>query len=954
MPLPVKMCACAPNPGQYSPFVESRDPSDGQDYLAREARARVQIDKQLAAAGWVVQSQQALNLGAGPGVAVREFTLEKPHGRVDYLLFLNGQPAGVMEAKPEGTPLVEVERQSGKYVDGLPEWMKPAVYPLPFIYESTGAETRFTNGYDPDARSRRVFIFHRPETLAEWVRQIAENPDLPTFRARLRAMPPLDERGLWGKQAEAICNLERSLAEDRPRSLIQMATGSGKTFTAASLCYRLIKHADAKRVLFLVDRSNLGKQAKLEFDKFTIQETQRKFPAEYNVQHLTHNAIDTTARVCISTIQRIFSILKGEAELDQEIDEHSVYELPVAEPVEVSYNPALPPDTFDVIIIDECHRSIYGLWRQVLEYFDAHLIGLTATPTKQTFGFFRQNLVMEYSHDMAVTDGVNVDFTVYKIETAITKAGSTIETGEFAGYRDRQTRKIRWDAVDEPVEYTAAQLDRAVVAEDQIRTVLQTFRDKLFTELFPGRKTVPKTLIFAKDDSHADDIVQIAREVFGKGNQFATKITYRTRDGKPEDLLQAFRNSMYPRIVVTVDMIATGTDVKPLECLVFMRSVKSRTYFEQMLGRGVRVIDDTEFQSVTDDAKTKDRFLVVNAVGVMDTPLAETVQPLERKPAQSLKDLFKQVAFGSKDPQVASSIAGRLARLDKHLTKDDRDVLTGLAGGTDLGTIAHGLVDALDPDQQIAAAEAAGHAADDQSAVAATANAMLTQALEPLATNPDLRNAILDVRRSYEQTIDEVSKDEVLFAGHSAEAREKASALVSSFREYIEEHKDDIRALQVLYSRPHKERLTFTEVKELARAIERPPRQWTPDILWRAYELLDQSKVRSSGGRMLTDIVSLVRYTLHQDDELVPFRDQVEQRFAAWLSAQEQRGVAFTVEQVQWLTWMKENIAGELGIAPESFEYTPFAEHGGIGKAAQVFGDQLTPLLDELTEVLAA
>ncbi|MGD0066787.1 MAG: type I restriction-modification enzyme R subunit C-terminal domain-containing protein [Streptosporangiaceae bacterium] len=873
---------------------------------------------------------------------------------MDYLLFLNGQPAGVIEAKPEGTPLVEVEHQSGKYVAGLPDWMTAPVYPLPFIYESTGAETRFTNGYDPDARSRRVFTFHRPETLTEWLRQIAENPHLPTFRARLKAMPPLDERGLWGKQGEAIRNVERSLAEDRPRSLIQMATGSGKTFTAANLCYRLIKHADAKRILFLVDRSNLGKQAKLEFDKFTIQETQRKFPAEYNVQHLTSNTVDVTSRVCISTVQRIFSILKGDAELDQEVDEHSVYELPVAEPIEVSYNPALPPDTFDVIIIDECHRSIYGLWRQVLEYFDAHLIGLTATPTKQTFGFFRQNLVMEYSHDMAVTDGVNVDFTVYKIKTAITTAGSAIEAGEFAGFRDRQTRKIRWNAVDEPVEYTAAQLDRAVVAEDQIRTVLQTFKDKLFTELFPGRTTVPKTLIFAKDDSHADDIVQIAREVFGKGNQFATKITYRTHDGKPEDLLQAFRNSMYPRIVVTVDMIATGTDVKPLECLVFMRSVKSRTYFEQMIGRGVRVINDTDFQAVTDDAKTKDRFLVVDAVGVMDTPLAETVQPLERKPAQSLKDLFKQVAFGSKDPQVASTIAGRLARLDKHLTQDDRAMLTGLAGGTDLGTIARRLVDALDPDQQIAATEAAGQSGDDQAAVAATATAMLTQALESLATNPDLRNAILDVRKSYEQTIDEVSKDEVLFAGHSVEAREKASALVTSFREYIEEHKDDIRALQVLYSRPHQERLTFTEVKELARAIERPPRQWTPDLLWRAYEMLDESKVRGSGGKMLTDIVSLVRYTLHQDDQLVPFRDQVERRFAAWLSAQEQKGVTFTMEQLQWLTWIKEDIAGELRITPESFEYTPFAEHGGIGKAVRVFGDQLTSLMSELTEVLAA
>ncbi len=282
------------------------------------------------------------------------------------------------------------------------------------------------------------------------------------------------------------------------------------------------------------------------------------------------------------------------------------------------------------IIIDECHRSIYGQWRQVLEYFDAHLIGLTATPTRQAFGFFRQNLVMEYSHDMAVANHVNVDFTVYKVETSITKSGSVIETGEFAGYRDRQTRAVRWDAVDEPVEYTSAQLDRAVVAQDQIRTVIQTFKDKLFTDLFPGRATVPKTLIFAKDDSHADDIVQVVREVFGKGNEFATKITYRTHDGKAEDLLQAFRNSMNPRIVVTVDMIATGTDVKPLECLLFMRSVKSRTYFEQMLGRGVRVIDDTDFQSVTDDAKSKDRFVVVDAVGVMDSPLAENVQPLER------------------------------------------------------------------------------------------------------------------------------------------------------------------------------------------------------------------------------------------------------------------------------------------------------------------------------------
>lgn len=928
--------------------------ADESAYLAAEAKARIEIDRQLKEAGWTVQSKDALNLSVGPGVAVREFTLEKPHGRVDYLLFLDGHPAGVIEAKPEGTTLVEVEHQSGKYVEGLPEWMHPSVYPLPFIYESTGAETRFTNGYDPDARSRRVFTFHRPETLTKWQRRILDDSDFPTFRARLKSLPPLDERGLWAKQAQAIRNVEQSLAEDHPRSLIQMATGSGKTFTAATLCYRLIKHADAQRILFLVDRSNLGKQTKLEFDKFTIPETQRKFPAEYNVQHLMTNTVDGTSRVCISTVQRVFSILRGDKEMDEELDEHSIYELAVAEPVEVAYSSAMPPDAFDVIIIDECHRSIYGQWRQVLEYFDAHLIGLTATPTKQTFGFFNQNLVMEYSHEMAVADGVNVDFTVYKIETAITKAGSTVEVGEFAGFRDRQTRKVRWDAVDEPIEYGATQLDRDVVAPDQIRTVIKTFKDKLFTELFPGRSTAPKTLIFAKDDSHADDIVQIVREVFGKGNQFATKITYRTHDGKAEDLLQQFRNSLYPRIVVTVDMIATGTDVKPLECLLFMRGVKSRTYFEQMLGRGVRVMDDTDFQAVTDDAKSKDRFIVVDAIGITDTPLAETVQPLERKPTKSLKELLKLVAFGNQEAEVASSIAGRLARLDKHLTQDDRDLLAGLAGGMDLGTIAHQLVDALDPDQQIAAAEEAGRSADDEAAVAAVASSLIALALEPLASNPDLRNAILDVRKSYEQTIDEVSKDEVLFAGHSEEGREKAAAMISSFREYLEEHKDDIRALQVLYSRPHKERLTFSEIKELAKAIERPPRQWTTEKLWHAYEVLDRSKVRGSGGRMLTDIVSLVRYTLDQDDQLIPYRDQVEQRFAAWMSAQELLGVSFTLDQLRWLGWMRDAIASDLGLSGESFEYTPFVEHGGIGKAAALFGNRLPTLMDELSEVLAA
>jgi type I restriction enzyme, R subunit len=549
-------------------------------YLTPEARARVRIDEMLAAAGWSVQNYAEANLGAARGVALREFVLRPPHGRADYLLYVDGAAAGVIEAKKEGETLTGVAWQTAKYVDGIPDDLPTALEgALPFVYQSTGTETRFTNTLDPEPTSREVFWFHRPETLASWIEEVRRRPDAPTLRHRLRRLPPLDESGLWPVQARAIRNLEESLEANRSRALIQMATGSGKTYTAANVAYRLIKHSDARRILFLVDRANLGRQTLKEFQGFTVPDSNRKFTELYNVQHLGSNRIDQVARVTISTIQRLYSTLRG-AELDPELDELSAYDVPDA-PVQVDYNPLVPPETFDVIIVDEAHRSIYGVWRQVLEYFDAFLIGLTATPNKQAFGFFNQNLVMEYTHDQAVADQVNVDFDVYRIKTEITEGGSTVEAGIVTQFRDRKTRARRWQQLDDDVTYGNEALDRAVVARDQIRTVLETFRDRLYTEIFPGRSEVPKTLIFAKDDSHADDIVQLVREVFGKGDDFAAKITYKATGRKADELIKAFRNSPNPRIAVTVDMIATGTDVRPLECVFFMRSVKSRTYFER-------------------------------------------------------------------------------------------------------------------------------------------------------------------------------------------------------------------------------------------------------------------------------------------------------------------------------------------------------------------------------------
>ena len=944
---------------------------------APEQKARAKIDAALAESGWIVQDRDEMNISAGRGVAVREFKMSSGHGFADYMLFVDGRAVGVLEAKPEGHTLSGVEIQATKYSKGLPAGLSPPVEPLPFLYLSTGADTRFTNLLDPDPRSRRIFQVHQPGILADWLAAetldtwvkghggftAADDTKPSSLRARLRAMPSVEKAFLFPNQLQAVVNLEHSLFQNRPRALVQMATGSGKTIMAVTAAYRLIKFGGARRVLFLVDRSNLGEQAEKEFQGFRTPDDNRKFTELYNVQRLTSNTIGASSKVVITTIQRLYSMLKGEPDLDPQVEEASLFEFGGAamkEPLPVVYNRAYPPEFFDAIVIDECHRSIYTLWRQVLEYFDAFLIGLTATPAKHTFGFFDQNLVMEYGHEQAVADGVNVDFEVYKIRTQITEGGSTIEAegGPMVGYRHRQSRKLRWEAPDEDIIYGADALDRAVVAKDQIRLIVRTFRDKLFTDLFPGRTEVPKTLIFAKDDSHAEDVVEIIREEFGRGNDFCQKITYKTTGKKPADLIQEFRNSYDPRIAVTVDMIATGTDIRPIEVVVFLRAVKSRVAFEQMKGRGVRVIDPTELRAVTPDAHAKTHFVIVDCVGITETPLADT-HPLERKKNVPFKALLEHVAMGGSDPDVLSSLASRLARLARECGPDEDTRIREVSGGPDLTSIAHGLVEALDPDRHEAQARIThgltGNQEPTESQVKQAFQTLAKEAVAPLASKPGLRQLLQDIKRELEQVIDEVSKDALLYAGASAEAKEKAKALVVSFEKFLAEHKDEIDGLRFFFSVPHRDRLRYDDIKALAATIKAPPRSWTPEVLWRAYEVLEKDKVRgASGKRLLTDIVSLVRFALHQDNELVPHADRVRTRFAHWLAQQSNQGRTFTAPQTHWLEMIRDHVATSLEIALDDFDAVPFVQEGGLGRANQVFGDDLGPLLRELNEVLAA
>lgn len=917
--------------------------------MLKEEEARQLIDGLLEAAGWLVQDYRNLNLSAGIGVAVREFPLKT--GFADYMLFVDRKAAGVIEAKPVGATLGGVDWQSEKYTKGLPDSLPHYQKPLRFAYESTGVETLFRDLRDPEPRSRNLFAFFKPETLREYLAQER------TLRAGLIELAPLITEGLRGCQIEGIKGLEDSFAEARPRALIQMASGGGKTFTAVTTAYRLIKFARARRILFLVDRNHLGRQTLKEFQQYVTPDDGRKLTELYNVQRLTSNKIDPVCKVVITTIQRIYSMLKGE-ELDPELEEYSTFELAAAQPGprEVAYNPQIPIETFDFIVTDECHRSIYNLWRQVLEYFDAFIVGLTATPSKQTLGFFNQNLVTEYSHERAVADGVNVDYEVYRIKTKITEDGSTVEAGNYIDKRDKLTREVRWEQLDDDLQYDSRELDRSVVAKDQIRTVVKTFRDKLAAEIFPGRKEVPKTLIYAKDDSHAEDILHIVREEFGKGNEFAKKITYMTTGEKPEDLIASFRNSYDPRIAVTVDMVATGTDIRPLECIIFMRDVRSRTYFEQMKGRGTRTIDSTALQAVSgEDAKHKTHFVIVDAVGVCESDKTDS-RPLERDKSIPFDKLILAVALGNRGEDIISSLAGRLARLDREIEEKDREEIQKAADGKPLTAVINRLLDAIDPDkQQEKAKETFQTDKPTEQQTQQAAKDLTDIACQPF-DDPKFRNTLIEVKKKTEQTIDNVSKDVLLDAGFDEQAKERAANLIDSFKRFIEQNKDEITALQLIYSRPFGQRqLTYRQIEELAEAIAKPPLRLRQETLWLAYEQLEKSRVKKArADKLLTDIISLVRYAVAEADVLEPFSDVEDKRFENWLDEQQKLGREFTPEQFQWLTMIKDHIATSLRIEVDDFELTPFAGKGGAVKAYQIFGDGLNKILEELNEVLAA
>jgi len=518
------------------------------------------------------------------------------------------------------------------------------------------------------------------------------------------------------------------------------------------------------------------------------------------------------------------------------------------------------------------------------------------------------------------------------------------------------TRAKRWEQQDEEVTYTGCDLDRSVVSESQMRTVIGEFKKQLPLKLFHGRTEVPKTLIFAKDDSHADDLVRIVREVFGEGNDFCKKVTYQAKED-PKSVIAQFRNDYNPRIAVTVDMIATGTDIRPLECLLFMRDVRSKNYFEQMKGRGTRTFGEEDLKKVTPSAKSKKtHFVIVDAVGVCKS-LKTSIRPLEGKPSVPIKDLLQGATLRQLDAVSAQSLAGRLIRLNAILTDDVKTQVAALSHGVPLNELARGLLNAVDPDAVAEKAQEVQTAHPELTPAAVEQKAQ--QELMKVACTPftgQLATCLINMRTKHDQILDEENVDKVIKSAWDHDVSIDAQKTVDAFKAFLEQYRAEVVALQIYYDQPYRRReLTLSIVKDLVQKLEADESKLSVAKVWNAYYQLGKTKVVSFD-RKEPALIALVRYVLEIDQKLTPLSDVVKKNFQDWTMRYNAShpGARLTSDQMEILHMIRDHIATSFHIAPDDFEMTPFNEKGGYYRFRQLFGNDAAALLDELNEKLAA
>ena len=837
--------------------------------MTPEEKARQKIDQWFTDAGWKVVNREDYEPTCS-AVAIREGLL-KGNLEADYFLFLNGKAVGVLEAKREDVDAFsnKVSEQAALYARSVPKIYQAYQKPLPFIFTSNGKELYFCDFRKQNSSFKQITTLPTPYEL---VKQLGIND-------YFAGLPTLRKKGLRDCQYEAVTELEKSFRSGQNRALMVLATGAGKTYTACLAAYRMLSYTPMRRILFLVDRNNLGKQAEGEFGTFRLTENGDAFNTIFTVNRLRSASIPSDSNVIISTIQRLFSFLKGEAIEDNDYDDDNE----PTEEVTLPPNPNLPHDYFDMIIIDECHRSIYGNWKKVLEYFDtAKLVGLTATPIPETMAFFNNNRVVNYTLEQSIVDGVNVDCRVYRIKTQVTESGGAILEGEKVKEETCYTGEVKTVCNKETKNYTNKELNRSIINPAQIKLILSTYRDVVYTELFndPQRDKnidyLPKTLIFALNETHATNIVQIAKEVFGRtDDRFVQKITYSAGDSN--ELIRQFRNDKDFRIAVTCTLVATGTDVKPLEVVIFMRDVESLPLYIQMKGRGVRIIGDEQLRNVTPNAYSKDCFYLVDAVGVTEhEKTIPTATDDSTTKTITLKELLERISHGYLPDEYLKRIAATLSRIYNKADSSQRTEFTRLAHD-DMKELASRIYNALE-NNTLPPFICVNEPNNERKGL-----------VSPLAHHADARRYLLILAAGFVNTL-MPGEDTLIYKGFSIE---EAKSTTDAFEDFCKKHSDEIEALRIIYN-TEGEPITYLMLKDLENKLKMANNHFTSKQLWNSYAIVNPNSVRRSTTKeeseALTNIIQLVRFAFRQIERLDSIVYTSKQYFNLWLG-QNQREI---------------------------------------------------------------
>ena len=842
-----------------------------------EELARVKIDKQLNNAGWnIIARNEYIPKST---VAIKE-ALMKGNTESDYLLFVDGKAIAVVEAKKEANNLgadvaAQAEFYSANPQDWYALWIKGMI---PLVYLANGNKIYFKNMLIPDSEYEELSSMHSPKKMLQLIGQVSE----------YGALPRIEKKGLRDCQYNAEVALEASLKEGKKKALAILATGSGKTYLACLASYRMLNYTPVKRVLFLVDRNNLARQTESEFSLFDRTENGHALSSLYQINRL-RKPEDINGQVVISTIQKLFAVLTGQNISDDNEDAEDENsnrdnEKALKEVVQLGDDLKLPSDFFQFIIVDECHRSIYGKWKAVLDYFkDATVLGLTATPTPEAFAYFNNNIIEQYTYDDSVVDGVNVPARVYRIITEATVHGGTIHEGEKVVELTRRTGEIEEHTAKQRVDYSPTQLDRSVINQNQIEAVLSTYRDAIYSDLYPYRdekwEYIPKTLIFAKDDNHATQIVECVKKVFGEKfpdgevpENFVQKITYSAGDSNA--LIRDLRNERDFRIAVTVTLVATGTDVKPLEVVLFMSDVKSEVLYTQMKGRGCRVISEDKLKEITSNATTKECFYIVDAVGVTESDKHMPKPGKDGEPKKktlSLEHLIEHLAHGDLSDENIALLRDYCASINRRY---ENDVLHGRHLDifiSDFGYAPRTLANDINKALSSHSLPPFINASSDNSARA--------DLVSCLVGNIKAREKLLEMQRGY-YTITPDKEDEVIYKGFS---KESARSLIETFEKYLKDNKDSIEALRIIYNSENT-LITYSMLSDLKDKLASANSLFTPFHLWSNYKILDEDGVvedfdKKQNVNALTNLIQIVRFAYGRTAELSSLFSGYLQRF---------------------------------------------------------------------------